>query len=64
MTGMATGCLRMEYSIQVFLWKVIRQDGTEVTSLCMQFEKAGRGLLWEAFQSKGVCVVNQKRGGI
>ena len=29
----------------------------------MQFEKIGRGLLWEAFQSKGECVVSQKRGG-
>ena len=36
-------------SIQlVFLWKVVRQNDTDVTSFCMQFEKLGPGLLREA----------------
>ena len=32
----------------VFLRKLVRQRRTDVTSFCMQFEKIGRGLLWEA----------------
>ena len=51
-------------SIQlVFLQKVVRQSHTNVTSFCMQFEKIGRGLLREAFQSEGEFLVNQKRWG-
>ena len=30
----------------VFLWKVVRQKGADMTSLCMQFEKVGRGCIW------------------
>ena len=37
-----------------FLWKVVGQNSTDVTSFCtMQFEKVGRGLLQEAFQRVG-----------
>ena len=37
-----------------FLWKVVRQNSTDVTSFCtMQFEKVERGLLQEAFQRVG-----------
>ena len=48
----------------VFLRKVVRQSHTDVTSFCMQFEKIGRGLLWEAFQSEGDCFLPKKRGEI
>ena len=34
-----------------------------MTSFHMQFEKIGHGLLGEAFQSEGECIVCQKRGG-
>ena len=50
-------------SIQlVFLRKVLRQSHTDVTSFHMQFEKEGHGLLREAFQGEGECLVSQKRG--
>ena len=42
--------------------KVVRQHDTDVKSLCMQFEKVGRGLLREAFWREGECVVSRKRG--
>ena len=34
----------------------------EVTPFHMQFEKIGRGLLWEVFCDEGECLVSQKRG--
>ena len=41
-------------SVQLFfLRKVIRQNSTDVTSFCVQFEKVGHGLLREAFQREG-----------
>ena len=46
----------------VFLWRVVRQSHTDVTSLHMHFKTMGRGLLQEGFQSKGECFVCQKRG--
>ena len=46
-----------------FLWKVVRQNDTNVTSFCMQFKKLGRGLLRWAFQTEGERVVSLKRGG-
>ena len=36
-----------------FLWKLVQQRRAIVASLCMQFWKWGRGLLWEAFRGKG-----------
>ena len=46
-----------------FLWKVVRQSHTDVTSFCMQFEKIGRGLLRQAFRSEGECFFSRKRVG-
>ena len=34
-------------SIQFFLQKVVRQNGTDLTSFCMQFEQLRHGLLRE-----------------
>ena len=51
-------------SIQLFFGgKVIRQNRTNVTSFCIQFEKVGCGLLRETFWREGECFVSQKRGG-
>ena len=50
-------------SIQFLLQKLDRQWHKDRTSFCMQFEKIGRGLLREAFQSEGECFVSRKRGG-
>ena len=45
-------------SIQLFfLWKVVRQNDTDVTSRRMQLKKEGRGLLREANRSEGECLV-------
>ena len=46
-----------------FFAESVRQNDTDMTSLCMQFEKEGRGLLREDFWREGKCVVSQKRGG-
>ena len=47
-----------------FLRKVVRQNGTDVTSLFMELEKVQRGLLREAFQSEREwCSLREKRGG-
>ena len=43
-----------------FLRKVVMQKCTDMISYCMQFEKIGRGLLPEAFQSERECFVSQK----
>ena len=40
-----------------FLWKVIRLNGTDVTSRRMQSKKEGRGLLHEVNRSEGECFV-------
>ena len=41
-------------SIQLFfLRKVVRQNVTDMMSLCMLFEKVGHGLLWVAFLREG-----------
>ena len=54
----------MASSIQlVFLQKVVRQNGTDMTSFHVQFEKVGLGLMQEEFQSKGESAVCRKRGG-
>ena len=51
-------------SIQfVFLRKLVMQHCTNVTSFCMQFEKRGSWLVWEAFRSKGESFVGWKHGG-
>ena len=51
-------------SIQLFFWgKVVKQNGTDMTSFCMQFEKLRSGLLREDFRRKGECVVSRKKGG-
>ena len=51
-------------SVQLFfLRKVVRVNGTDVTSFCMQFEKLRHELLREDFRRKGEFVVSQKRGG-
>ena len=42
---------------------MVRQSGTDVTSLCMQFEKIGHGLLRKLFRGEGECVFGRKRGG-
>ena len=48
-------------SIQlVFLRKVVRQSHTDVTSLCMQFEKIGSGLLREAFRGEGSVLLAKR----
>ena len=44
-----------------FLRKVVRQSHTDMTSLPMQFEKIGRGLLREAFRGEGECVFGRKK---
>ena len=43
-----------------FLRKPVQQRCPDVMSFCMQFEIGGRGLLREAFQSKGKSVVGCK----
>ena len=44
-------------SIQLFfLQKVVRQNNTDVTSLSMQLEKEGRGLLREVFCGEELSV--------
>ena len=40
-----------------FLWKVIRQNDTDLTSHRMQSKKGRRGLLHEANRSEGECFV-------
>ena len=51
-------------SIQmIFLWKVIRQNDTNLTSFFMQFEKVGCGLLQKAFQSEGSGLLAEREGG-
>ena len=52
-----------EVTSLVFLQKLVGQQRTDVTSFCMQFEKIGRGLLRQAFQSEGEYFVSRKRGG-
>ena len=42
----------------VFLRKVVRPKHADVKSLCMQFEKVGRGLLLEGFWSERECFVS------
>ena len=44
--------------IYSFLWNVVRQSHTDLTSFCMQFEKIGCGLLRKAFWSEGECFVS------
>ena len=43
-----------------FLRKVVRQNGTDLTSLRMQFVKIGLGLLREAFGSEGSVFLAKK----
>ena len=42
-----------------FLWKVVRQNDTDVTSFCIQFEKLGRGLL---FAVRGSVLIAEREG--
>ena len=41
-----------------FSRQVVRQNDTDLTSLCMQFEKVGRRLLLEDFRREGECFVS------
>ena len=62
MGGSWRGCLSLEVVQNwFFLWKVVRQNDTDVTSFCMQFEKIGRGLLREG--KRRVGCVGQREGG-
>ena len=47
---------RMKVVNNCFLWKVVRQNDTDVTSFCMQFEKIGRGLLQKVTQLAALFV--------
>ena len=48
------------YTIVFFLPKLVMHWCTDMTSFSMQFEKRGRGLLWEAFRGEGECFVGRK----
>ena len=57
-------CAKCLVVYSFFLRKLVRQRRTEVTSFCMQFEKIGHGLLWEAFWSEGVALKAEREGEI
>ena len=56
--------------VLVFLWKLVRQRRTDVTSFCMLFEKGGCELLQEAFGSeellgvRGSALLAEREGEI
>ena len=45
-----------------FSRKVVRQNGIDVTSFCVEFEKVGHGLLRDDFRREGEFVVSRNRG--
>ena len=45
-----------------FLQKVIKQNGTNMTSVCMQFKKVGCGLLWKLFEESRSAFLAEREG--
>ena len=40
----------------VFLRKYVRQNAIDVTSLCVQFEKVGRVLMWDLVNTEAIQI--------
>ena len=52
--------------VVVYNWflsgKVVRQNGIDVTSFCVEFEKVGHGLLQDDFHREGNVLLAEREG--